>query len=274
MVTAELQFLSESGGRPIYMASSPGRDASFSVDRELKSYSVDIVNARTQLDPGQKGFAGQSANGFDLINHRSGVSDFLDSDQIQDLYETEIEQLLKDVTGGSRVHIFDHTLRASDSSIRESKNLREPATLVHNDYTVKSGFNCLRENLEDEVENLLQQRFQIINIWRPLVDPVINFPLVLCDARSIDRADLVDAERRARHHTGEILLAAYSSDQRWYYYPEMRPDEVLLFKTFDSINHGNEIASIHTSINIPGTPADSPPRESIESRAFVFYANE
>jgi hypothetical protein len=78
------------------------------------------------------------------------------------------------------------------------------------------------------------------------VDPVEDYPLALCDARSLKPTDLVDTERRAQDHTGEIQLAVHNPAQRWYYYPDMRPDEVLLFKTFDSIDGGMRPYSIHS----------------------------
>ena len=169
------------------------------------------------------------------------------------------------------MHIFDHTVRASDPELRELKQVREPAYLVHNDYTASSGYVCLQENLGDDAELLAAGRFQIVNIWRPLVDPVEDYPLALCDARSVKQADLVDTERRAPNHTGEIQLAVHASRQQWYYFPEMRPDEVLLFKTFDSLNGGANPCSIHSAIRLPEAPANAKPRESVETRAFVFY---
>jgi len=51
----------------------------------------------------------------------------------------------------------------------------------------------------------------------------------------------------------------------------MTSDEVLVFKTFDSDNAGRTPGSIHTSIDVPGVSPHAPPRESIETRAFVFY---
>ncbi len=161
-------------------------------------------------------------------------------------------------------------MRASDPELCEVKNIRDPAFLVHNDYTSNSGFVCLRENLDDDAEALAEGRFQIVNVWRPLTDPVEDYPLALCDARSLSVGDVVDTERRAPNHTGEIQLALHDARQHWYYYPQIRPPEVLLFKTFDSID-GVHPCSIHSAIRLPDAPADARPRASVETRAFVFY---
>jgi hypothetical protein len=271
MLTAKVQYIAEGDQAPVYYASSAGRNASFEVNRGLVSYEVEVHDAReADTDFGVEKL-GQPGIGFKLVKHKSAVIDFLDADEISGTYEKEIENVLKSLTGASRVHSFDHTVRASDPEVREQKQVREPATLVHNDYTAKSGYVCLNENLGDEAEGLSQGRFQIINLWRPLVNPVQNFPLVLCDARTVNDADIVPTERRAPNHVGEILLATHNPDHRWYFFPEMASNEVVVFKTFDSENQGRNPGSIHTSIDIPGVSPDVPPRESIETRAFVFY---
>ena len=268
---AEVEFLAERVQRPIYYASRAGRNAAHEIDQPMKRVMVEVNDARQRaLDDAGSEF-GMHPSGFDLMEMPTRVQNFLDGEQIESVYEAEIEEFLKSVTGATRVHLFDHTVRASDPDLREVKQVREPASLVHNDYTARSGFVCLQENLGEDAAELRQGRFQIVNVWRPLVDPVEDYPLALVDARSIDPEDLIDTERRAPNHVGEIQLAVHSPGQRWFYYPEMRPPEVLLFKTFDSRDGGIHPCSIHSAIHLPQAPADARPRESVETRAFVFY---
>jgi len=270
-VQSKLEYLTQKSERPIYHASISGRNARHSLDQPTQAVAVEVHDARDRNPSDNKTEFGMHESGFDLFNHESAVQDFLDQVQIKDGYETEIEGLLKSVTGCYRVHIFDHTVRASDPEVRELKQIRESVSLVHGDYTSGSGFVCLQENLGDEAAELSKGRFQIINVWRPLVDPVEDFPLALCDLRSVSEQDLVDTERRAPNHTGELQLAVHSPAHRWFYYPGMRPDEVLLFKTFDSINGGHSPCSIHSAIKLPDAATDARPRVSIETRAFLFY---
>src|ERR1700758_2533589 len=49
--------------------------------------------------------------GLALVNHRSGVKNFYDEDELRQVYYPEAERLLADVTGASRVMVFDHTIR-------------------------------------------------------------------------------------------------------------------------------------------------------------------
>lgn len=271
-VHAEVEYLAARSERPIYYASSAGRDAKHEIDQPMNRVTVEVEDARGRADDAAEREFGQHPSGFDLLQFPTRVTDFLDPAQIEAIYEPEVIQFLQEVTGGYRVHLFDHTVRASSAELRELKNVREPATLVHNDYTSKSGFVCLREQLGDEADELMRGRFQIVNVWRPLSDPVEDYPLALVDARSVGPQQVVDTERRAPNHIGEIQLALHDPAQRWYYYSAMRPHEVLLFKTFDSIDGGTGRCTIHTAIKLPDAPLDARPRESIETRAFAFYA--
>jgi hypothetical protein len=45
----------------------------------------------------------------------------------------------------------------------------------------------------------------------------------------------------------------------------------LLIKTYDSATDGRARFSVHTAFGDPTAPTGAAPRESIESRAFVFF---
>ena len=102
--------------------------------------------------------------GFVLVEHKTKVGDFFDGKQLESVYYPEVEALIKQQSGASRVAIFDHTLRSGDEAEREAKLIREPVLSAHNDYTEWSGPNRLREFLPDEAESLLAQRFAIIQV--------------------------------------------------------------------------------------------------------------
>jgi hypothetical protein len=69
---------------------------------------------------------------------------------------------------------------------------------------------------------------------------------------------------------GEIYEIAHDARHEWYYFPDMHRDEVLLLKCFDS--RPDARIGAHTAFEHPHTPADALPRESIETRAFAFFA--
>ena len=80
-------------------------------------------------------------------------------------------------------------------------------------------------------------------------------------------------ERHAKDRIGEVQQVTYNPAHRWFYYPRLQPDEALLIKTYDSATDGRARYSVHTAFEDPSAAPDAPPRESIESRAFLFFDN-
>lgn len=209
--------------------------------------------------------------GFVFVEHKTQVKDFFDENQLKTIYYPEIEDLIRSQSGASRVVIFDHALRSGDESEREQKLVRNPVLQAHNDYTEWSGPNRLREILPDEADELLKRRFAIIQVWRAINRPIQSNPLALADARSIAFEDLMIAERRYPHRVGQTYRLKYNPDHRWIYFPEMRRDEAIVFKVYDSDKTRARFTA-HTSFDDPATPPAAPPRQSIEMRAFAFFA--
>jgi hypothetical protein len=212
-------------------------------------------------------------NGFVLVEHKTKVTDFFDPTQLESVYYPEVEQLIKTASGASRVVIFDHTLRSGNEEERETRLIREPVLSAHNDYTEWSGPNRVREVLPDEADSLLARRFAIIQVWRAINQPIRSNPLALADAKSVEREDLIVAERRYPHRVGQTYRLKYNPKHRWFYFPEMRRDEALVFKVYDSERDGRARFTPHTSFDDPASPADAPSRQSIEARAFAFFTS-
>ena len=266
-VTATLRYLVPSGERPVYVASRGGADATLDIAADFEERAVSIHDAR-QLEPP----ASLDREGFALLRHATRVGDFYDLEPDRSLYESELSELVLAATGGASARVFDHTLRSDSRSVRGRRASREPASVIHNDYTDASARRRLLDILPpDEARERLARRFAIVNVWRSIRGAVWNSPLALCDASTLARGDLVAAERRAQDRIGELELVGWNPAHRWYYFPQMDERECLLIKTFDSARDGRANRSIHTAFDNPLAPQDAPPRESIESRLFVFF---
>jgi hypothetical protein len=129
----------------------------------------------------------------------------------------------------------------------------------------------VREALPDEAEKLLARRFAIIQVWRAINQPIQANPLAVADAKSVGMEDLLVAERRYPHRVGQTYRLKYSPNHRWFYFPEMRRDEALVFKVYDSEKDGRARFTPHTSFVDPASLPNAPPRQSIEVRAFAFF---
>jgi len=265
---AKLKFLANLDEQLVYIPSKGGGDATDHVGN-FRLQTVSIHDARIDLPS-----SSLDAEGFMLLRQKTAVDDFYDDALIKTIYHGEVKLLLGKITGAARVEVFDDTRRAASLSQQQQKNVREPAQIVHNDYTARSGVKRLEDHFADkplEAEQLLRRRFAIVNVWRSIAGPVVNHPLALCDASSVRPDDLVSVERRAEERSGELQVALHNQEHRWYCFPAMTMDEVLLFKTFDSATDGRARFTIHTSFDDPAAPVDAPPRESIESRCLLFF---
>jgi hypothetical protein len=212
--------------------------------------------------------------GFAVLPHVTAVRDFYDDDEVRRVYYPEAEHLLQQVLGASRVVVFDHTVRRRVAGVadRAAGAPRQPVGRVHVDHTDTSGPQRIRDFLGEQAEKLLRGRAQVINIWRPIRGPLRDAPLAVCAAGSVAADDLVASDLVYRDRVGETYSVRYRPQHRWFYVPEMRSDEVLLLKCYDSANDGRARFAPHTAFEDPTAPDDVLPRESIELRTFVFHA--
>ena len=261
---AEIHYTRDSGERLVNETFGPNNIRRRTSGAEEK-HRVEIADGR------QRGDLALDSNGFVLVEHRTAMRDFFDANELKEKYYAEVAALVRSVSGAKRAVVFDHTLRSGDEGEREEKLIREPVLSAHNDYTEWSGPNRVREIMGGEAEGLLQKRFAIIQVWRAIGAPIVSNPLAMADARSVAPEDLLVAERRYPHRVGQTYRLKYNPAHRWFYFPEMRRDEAIVFKVYDSATDGRARFTPHTSFVDPATPPGAPPRQSIEARTLAFF---
>jgi hypothetical protein len=232
--------------------------------------TMPIINGRPLI-----GKLSLDVQGFELVKHETAVKDFYNDGEVRLVYYPEVIELLKKATGAEKVVIFDHTLRRAGSSKQTAAGVKEPVQSAHNDYTMTSGPQRVGELLPaEEAAERLKHRFTEVNVWRPISGPVMEWPLAVCDARSMDQGDFVATYRHYPNRIGEIYTITHNPKHRWYYFPRMERNEVVLLKGYDSMTDGRARFTGHTSFKDPTSPPDAPPRESIEVRALLFFPPE
>ncbi|KAJ6555124.1 hypothetical protein DFH09DRAFT_1493250 [Mycena vulgaris] len=151
---------------------------------------------------------------------------------------------------------FDHTIRRPrPGEINHAPDKRQAAPQTHVDQTNASAVARVHRHLPaEEVPELLKHRFQIINLTVDPVDDILPVALILPDLE------------------GELGGVKYNPNQKWIYFSGVAPDELILIKCSDSLQDGSvALYTPHTAFEDPATPEGTPPRESIELRALVFY---
>ncbi len=205
-------------------------------------------------------------NGFTLIRNPVDINVF-DRTDVEGRYYPEAARMIRELTGASDVIVFLDVIR---SEVREEG--AEPANNAHVDFDKGSLERWIRKLRPADADRLLKKRFVNINLWRP-VRPVERMPLAVCDATSVSRGDLVRTVIGQRDDEVDIPLSgfnlAYSPDQRWYYFPDMQPDEVLAFRLFDSDMTRPHLTA-HTAFIDPNSRPDARTRLSHEVRTIAF----
>ena len=104
---------------------------------------------------------------------------------------------------------------------------------MHVDQTTKSSIARVHRHLPaSDVPELLKHRFQIINLWRPISHPALDWPVALCDYRSVDPKDVMPVALIYPNSDfeGETMGISYNENHKWKYYREVTPEEVILIK--------------------------------------------
>jgi len=234
-------------------------------DFDIKVPIVDIRGKESQYT--------LDKDAFQVVSNvpESAEREFVDDESIKKNYYPEVEKLILDhVPGSNKVFLFDHTIRRSVPGAP-----RAPVTRVHIDQTQKSTIWRVHLHCPEEAEKLLQGRYRIINIWRPLNGPVQANPLGFASSSTLKDEDLIPIEHRYPHRTGETAGIRYNDSQQWHYFSGMKNDERLFLECFDSeaTKPGSKVLGgrvPHTAFQDPRTPENAVGRESIEVRALVF----
>ena len=208
--------------------------------------------------------------GFTLLKRPVAVKNFYDDKEVQDVYYADIRQLLKSVMGATEVFVFDHRQRRRPDRPEPpvAGGPRQPIWQAHVDYTDRSGPEFARTTLPLGTET--NERIRIVNLWRPLHGPLHDAPLAVCDSRTVGEQDLVETDLIYPDKVWQIYSVTANPAHQWYYAPQMTPDEVLLFKSFDSETDGRARFTPHAAFENPAAPPRSRPRESIEARALII----
>lgn len=209
--------------------------------------------------------------GLRLLNRRTEFTDFQDHEAIRSRYYPEVERILREATGADRVFAFAHTVRRQEPDPDSTEHDRMPVQQVHVDRTDSFGEEHVRALAPDEADSLLGGRIQIINFWRPIRGPVESMPLALCDARSVLPEHIVSVEMVMPQQSFHTYRLIYDEAHRWFYFPQMRTDEVVAFKCYDSVQDGRARYTPHTAFADPTTPPGAGPRESIEVQTIVLH---
>lgn len=235
-------------------------------------------------------------HGFMLGRNPSAVKDFHDKAQVDALYEREVEDHIKALTGASKVFARGWMIRTSaDLSQRaqekvagytHSGGIQPPAGEAHVDLNEATARRMAEATYAQKCpDGPGFKRFLISSYWRTFSPPPQDVPLAVCDGRTSFGGEeksntlfIVDQfpgeEEAVKPIPGEEgMMAAsifsHNPAMRWWYFSNMQADDVLFFKFHDS-DHSVTWRCPHTAFRDSSFPGANI-RESIECRSVAFW---
>jgi hypothetical protein len=261
--------------------STPGRlfiarGASLSTDGTEK-HAVTIRNGRSVQDSFEL-----DVHGFDVMDHPSAVEDFTAPAELESVYAPEVCRLVQEKLGADRVLSRGWELRRSIDP--GEHGAQPPAGGVHVDYAPDHVPGMVaRAYARHFPDGPGFRRAVVTSTWRVFSPPPQDWPLALCDFRTLAPEDgapttayFVDALPEDPFGPVEHLKPVGSSwkvrhnpAHAWWYFPGMTRDEVLLIKLGDT-DRTVAWASPHAAFPDP-TAHGAAPRHSIEFRTFAYF---
>lgn len=253
---------------------------------EARPEEVDILDGR-RID-----LPGWDECGFELVAHTSAVSSWGDDDELAAVHHREMEDLARQLTGCDVALVSNHIKRGPEHAQRHQD--LAPIAFVHSDFAIgyddlvrrsydlpdrPGSARSLERNGVTPDDVTRASRLVILQFWRNLDPPKMDFPLGFCDARTVTPADArpipvsdyagsgVDFEAVA------VLGPAEPGQYHWFAFPELRPDEVVAFRTYDTdlVERGETWFTPHSAFRDPDVEIGNPARSSIELRAICLY---
>lgn len=193
--------------------------------------------------------------GFVLLEHKTKMTaeDWLESSHVPSpeekrlitgkntpvsaIYSKEVEPLLHQLMRVEEVFLPSHAVRRGPKGPNPFYGLG-----IHQDFglypeDMEASFMSSDDSYADWLRRLpTSGGYSIINFWRPILPmdgPVKDTPLALCDPNTVKVEDVVQNTTMGFVKGGQrSSLVKFSVEQKWYYYPEMTKDEVLVFRQF------------------------------------------
>jgi hypothetical protein len=164
------------------------------------------------------------------------------------------------------------TVRYSQRAHRDG--MMTPAGWAHLDYDFDEAAVQLQETLDRADREVAPFRRHVLyQTWRALTDPPQDFPLAICDWRTVTNDDIVPLVYHLGADGQDVTYRSqgsrFSDRHEWWYFPDLTVDELLLFVGFDSA-HPDTPSSLHVSFEDP-TVSEPVPRASIETRFFGLF---
>jgi hypothetical protein len=222
-------------------------------------------------------------HGFCLSVHCTAITDWQRNYGPDTPYAGQVCEVAARLSGADFVIPIGGMLRSSGKT---SASVQPPAAEAHVDFTQRCAERyAARLYNKRDPQGPGFRRFIAFSLWRALSPPPQDMPLAICEGRSvrddegtpntkvdvdeIPTGDALFAPIEGEENMSAATIFHHSPAHRWWYFPDMTPDEVIFLKFYDS-DHRTAWRCPHTAFRDSSRP-DAHERRSIEYRGIAFF---
>jgi hypothetical protein len=278
-VTVTLNYAGEikGSGRPVYDVMNP---ASSNITWDSREVTIRDVRPHLQSMSMEK-------TGFTFVKHRSAVAEdpalfegnlkerHFGAAGLSAEYEAELCSVVEKLTGAREVFPRLGGLVIRTSMRAEKKGWAPPAEFVHLDFAPQAMPMWLDMTLKAQGRELQPfRRMVLFQAWRTVSPGPQDSTLAICDGSSVPPGDglIIDSMIGTSGAPGtrwDARMCRYRDSHRWYYMSDMEPDDLILFKGFDS-DVPDVMNAMHSAFKNP-LGQNGVPRRSLEARIVAIY---
>jgi hypothetical protein len=253
---------------------APGKELNTGV---YAPYPVTVRNARLA------GPFTLDEHGFCLGHHHTDITDWEHNYGADTPYAAEVGEVAKRLCGADLVVPMGGMIRSSGET---GTTVQPPAAEAHVDFTQRCAERIATTIFRKTHPNSpMYHRFIAFSLWRALSPPPQDMPLALCEGRSvrddegthntkvdvneIPKGDALFAPIEGEENMAAATIFHHSAAHRWWYFPDMGPDEVIFIKFYDS-DHRTAWRCPHTAFRDTTRP-EARIRRSMEFRAIAYF---
>lgn len=230
-------------------------------------HDVVVHNARPRSEAGELDL---DRTGFVLVRHETSVTDFRNKDVVLREYFPQMRELMLQLTGAHDALPlgFFQVRSKAPAHFFDAYSL-----YMHCDFSPDTlapfAQRVVAESGSANAYPASHWDFAFYNLWRPIGSVAEKDPLVVIDASTIARDDIINYSA-IKEGKGHAAVPLYNKKQRYYYVPAMQTNEVLILKQLDS-RPDRALVCPHTSFVDPTARSNAPDRQSIDIRFMCVY---
>jgi hypothetical protein len=234
------------------------------ITQKLEPNAVEIRDARKLAEA-----SSLAREGFTIAELDAGPGRYDDPEWVERVYVPACVELVRQLTGAKHVANFYPGVLIRDTG---NPKAAPAAEFVHLDQTRESALPFYERAVDEDARTQFP-RMQIYNVWRTLTPPPQDVPLAICDQRTLDERDWVVGRTVEPNFPEGVpyVSSVFNAEQQWYHFSDVRTDEVIVFKGYDS-DRSAPFGCLHGAFkHAEAARSASVPRASAEMRVFALF---